>query len=167
MAGKTTLRQPLKANSIKREQPKIQPRRADLERFQSLPRMLLFKWIFDFFAGSSDIQWCFSQVKGTLDDDVTDGKSSEANTMEDCFYFFYFSSRHHFLCRVQPGWRSFSYGWQRWSGRDIPKRSSRKYFSIAQCPKMLLFDAYIFSPHLPILVQFCSFFVQIGSFSHF
>ena len=24
--------------------------------------------------GSSDIQWCFSQVKGTLDDDVTEGK---------------------------------------------------------------------------------------------
>jgi len=23
-------------------------------------------------AGSSDIQWCFSQVKGTLDDDVTE-----------------------------------------------------------------------------------------------
>ena len=25
-------------------------------------------------AGNSDIQWCFSQVKGTLDDDVTEGK---------------------------------------------------------------------------------------------
>ena len=25
-------------------------------------------------TGSSDIQWCFSQVKGTLDDDVTEGK---------------------------------------------------------------------------------------------
>lgn len=25
-------------------------------------------------SGSSDIQWCFSQVKGTLDDDVTEGK---------------------------------------------------------------------------------------------
>ena len=24
------------------------------------------------FAGNSDIQWCFSQVKGTLDDDVTE-----------------------------------------------------------------------------------------------
>ena len=26
------------------------------------------------FAGNSDIQWCFSQVKGTLDDDVTEGE---------------------------------------------------------------------------------------------
>ena len=26
-------------------------------------------------SGSSDIQWCFSQVKGTLDDDVTEGKT--------------------------------------------------------------------------------------------
>ena len=25
-------------------------------------------------AGNSDIQWCFSQVKGTLDDDVTEGE---------------------------------------------------------------------------------------------
>ena len=25
-------------------------------------------------AGNSDIQWCFSQVKGTLDDNVTEGK---------------------------------------------------------------------------------------------
>ena len=27
-----------------------------------------------FFPGNSDIQWCFSQVKGTLDDDVTEGE---------------------------------------------------------------------------------------------
>ena len=26
-------------------------------------------------SSSSDIQWCFSQVKGTLDDDVTEGKT--------------------------------------------------------------------------------------------
>jgi len=26
------------------------------------------------FLGNSDIQWCFSQVKGTLDDDVTEGE---------------------------------------------------------------------------------------------
>ena len=26
----------------------------------------------ELFAGNSDIQWCFSQVKGTLDDDVTE-----------------------------------------------------------------------------------------------
>jgi serine/threonine-protein phosphatase 2A regulatory subunit B len=26
------------------------------------------------FAGNGEIQWCFSQVKGTLDDDVTEGK---------------------------------------------------------------------------------------------
>ena len=25
-------------------------------------------------SSSTDIQWCFSQVKGTLDDDVTEGK---------------------------------------------------------------------------------------------
>lgn len=24
--------------------------------------------------GSSDIQWCFSQVKGTLDDDISEGE---------------------------------------------------------------------------------------------
>ena len=30
--------------------------------------------IYFFPSGSSDIQWCFSQVKGTLDDDVTEGK---------------------------------------------------------------------------------------------
>lgn len=24
--------------------------------------------------GNGEIQWCFSQVKGTLDDDVTEGK---------------------------------------------------------------------------------------------
>ncbi|XP_069941355.1 serine/threonine-protein phosphatase 2A 55 kDa regulatory subunit B delta isoform isoform X1 [Cherax quadricarinatus] len=27
------------------------------------------------FAGNGDIQWCFSQVKGTLDDDVSEGKN--------------------------------------------------------------------------------------------
>ena len=32
-----------------------------------------FWWIV---SGSSDIQWCFSQVKGTLDDDVTEGKTA-------------------------------------------------------------------------------------------
>lgn len=26
------------------------------------------------FLGNGDIQWCFSQVKGTLDDDVTEGR---------------------------------------------------------------------------------------------
>jgi len=25
-------------------------------------------------TGNGEIQWCFSQVKGTLDDDVTEGK---------------------------------------------------------------------------------------------
>lgn len=30
--------------------------------------------IFLFFSlGNSDIQWCFSQVKGTLEDDATEG----------------------------------------------------------------------------------------------
>lgn len=28
----------------------------------------------DYISGNGDIQWCFSQVKGTLDDDVTEGK---------------------------------------------------------------------------------------------
>lgn len=27
-----------------------------------------------FITGNGDIQWCFSQVKGTLEDDVTEGK---------------------------------------------------------------------------------------------
>lgn len=27
------------------------------------------------FAGNGEIQWCFSQVKGTLDDDVSEGKN--------------------------------------------------------------------------------------------
>ena len=26
-----------------------------------------------FIVGNGDIQWCFSQVKGTLEDDVTEG----------------------------------------------------------------------------------------------
>ena len=26
-------------------------------------------------SSSTEIQWCFSQVKGTLDDDVTEGKT--------------------------------------------------------------------------------------------
>ena len=29
------------------------------------------------FSGNSDIQWCFSQVKGTLDDDVTEGEAEK------------------------------------------------------------------------------------------
>lgn len=28
---------------------------------------------FYLFLGNSDIQWCFSQVKGTLEDDATEG----------------------------------------------------------------------------------------------
>ena len=64
------------------------------------------KWILNFFArlnhtaisqhnmnantasSSSEIQWCFSQVKGTLDDDVTEGKNYSAiltsNGKPDC-----------------------------------------------------------------------------------
>lgn len=38
---------------------------------------------FVFFAGNGDIQWCFSQVKGTLDDDVTEGKINNL-----CFFNF-------------------------------------------------------------------------------
>ena len=26
-------------------------------------------------GGNSDVQWCFSQVKGAIDDDVAEGKS--------------------------------------------------------------------------------------------
>lgn len=26
-------------------------------------------------GGSSDVQWCFSQVKGAIDDDIAEGKS--------------------------------------------------------------------------------------------
>lgn len=28
-------------------------------------------------GGNSDVQWCFSQVKGAIDDDVAEGKSSQ------------------------------------------------------------------------------------------
>ena len=34
------------------------------------------------FSGSSDIQWCFSQVKGTLDDDVTEGSSNSDKKLQ-------------------------------------------------------------------------------------
>ena len=34
------------------------------------------------FSGSSDIQWCFSQVKGTLDDDVTEGDYKQEKIKE-------------------------------------------------------------------------------------
>ena len=34
------------------------------------------------FSGSSDIQWCFSQVKGTLDDDVTEGDYKQGKVKE-------------------------------------------------------------------------------------
>lgn len=27
-------------------------------------------------GGNSDVQWCFSQVKGAIDDDVAEGKST-------------------------------------------------------------------------------------------
>ena len=41
-----------------------------LLKFQST----LTWWILLFVSGNGDIQWSFSQVKGTLDDDVTEGK---------------------------------------------------------------------------------------------
>ena len=41
------------------------------------------------FSGNSDIQWCFSQVKGTLDDNVTEGKAGGkmnlGTNMDLCF----------------------------------------------------------------------------------
>ena len=39
-----------------------------------------FSILDDTMAGSSDIQWCFSQVKGTLDDDVTEGKTQSVTS---------------------------------------------------------------------------------------
>ena len=47
-------------------------------------------------SGNSDIQWCFSQVKGTLDDDVTEGEFYHRIIMIDqlegfAFIFFYLS----------------------------------------------------------------------------
>lgn len=39
-------------------------------------------------GGNSDVQWCFSQVKGAIDDDVAEGKSmwrSVSGLMHACF----------------------------------------------------------------------------------
>ena len=43
-------------------------------------------------SGNSDIQWCFSQVKGTLDDDVTEGEflSSDHHDQLEGFTFFFY-----------------------------------------------------------------------------
>lgn len=35
---------------------------------------------FLFNAGNGEIQWCFSQVKGALDDDVTEGKTAPCHS---------------------------------------------------------------------------------------
>lgn len=46
-------------------------------------------------TGNSDIQWCFSQVKGTLDDDVTEGECP-------CFVFSAFLKVHAFRPITPP-----------------------------------------------------------------
>ena len=44
------------------------------EEMEFLGRKLIFTaYLWLCVSGNSDIQWCFSQVKGTLDDDVTEG----------------------------------------------------------------------------------------------
>jgi hypothetical protein len=35
---------------------------------------------FLFNAGNNEVQWCFSQVKGALDDDVTEGRVQQTKT---------------------------------------------------------------------------------------
>lgn len=43
------------------------------------------------FAGpGGDMQWCFSQVKGAIDDDVAEGMKSARNN----FFFFIIQSTH-------------------------------------------------------------------------
>lgn len=37
---------------------------------------IFFDCIFLGAGGGNDIQWCFSQVKGAVDDDVAEGKSN-------------------------------------------------------------------------------------------
>lgn len=50
-------------------------------------------------GGGNDVQWCFSQVKGAIDDDVAEGT---------CFiYFIFISNLTHFhklncLCEAPP-----------------------------------------------------------------
>lgn len=45
---------------------------------------LIFVLCFSGAGGGNDIQWCFSQVKGAVDDDVAEGKS---NLSEYLFFF--------------------------------------------------------------------------------
>ena len=35
---------------------------------------IVFNEVFFFLGNGGDIQWCFSQVKGTIEEDVTEGK---------------------------------------------------------------------------------------------
>lgn len=37
-------------------------------------------WFFVFAGPGGDMQWCFSQVKGAIDDDVAEGMSSDTLT---------------------------------------------------------------------------------------
>lgn len=38
-------------------------------------------------GGGNDIQWCFSQVKGAVDDDVAEGKKAFNNAEFECGIF--------------------------------------------------------------------------------
>lgn len=40
-------------------------------------------------GGGNDVQWCFSQVKGAIDDDVAEGEC----TTTSLFFFFFFNLR--------------------------------------------------------------------------
>ncbi len=105
-------------------------------------------------SGSSEIQWCFSQVKGTLDDDVTEGKTPPIQFFSIWFNFlskilFYVKrlfwlilllifwcfvshfSGHHFLRWVQPRWRPSSDRWQRWTSGHFSERPCGKILAKA------------------------------------
>ena len=72
--------------------------------------------------GNSDIQWCFSQVKGTLDDNVTEGKPGgkpDSGTNTDLFFSWY-----HIVCRVQPRRRVAGDRRQRRKGCHFPGNTS-------------------------------------------
>lgn len=54
--------------------------------------MLLFKTMCHVSGNGGEIQWCFSQVKGTMEDDITEGK---------VFFRNYFGAEV-IVCRVVP-----------------------------------------------------------------
>lgn len=49
----------------------------DVRRNLLISCFLYFNFFFIFAGPGGDMQWCFSQVKGAIDDDVAEGKSSD------------------------------------------------------------------------------------------